>query len=842
MRTRRDFLKFAAMAAGAGLNGWFPESIAHAQAIDPEVGSTWMDAEHIVILMQENRSFDHTFGMLRGVRGFSDPRALRLPNGNSVFVQTDANGDSYAPWRLDIKDTRITWMGSLPHSRNSQIDAWNGGRHDGWLDAKRSDRREYFDLPLTMGHYTRKDLPFYYALADAFTVCDQNYCSVLSSTSPNRCYLWTGTIRDRQRTDSKIHLRNEQIDDGGLTWKTFPERLQEAGIEWKIYQNELTRSGLSGEADAWLSNFSDNTLECFDAYNVQAYAGFPQAAQLWLSDLSEKKEKLAADIASAKTRTKARQLEAMRKQVQERIGKIQNILPRSGEARYQQLSDAERSLFHAAFVTNAGDHNYRALCRLEYRDGGTSRSMMVPKGDVLHQFRTDVEQGKLPSVSWLVASENYSDHPSAPWYGAWYVSEVMHILTSNPEIWKKTIFILTYDENDGYFDHAPSFVAADPRRPETGGASAGLNTGLEYAYKVDELAQGVADTDARSGPVGLGFRVPMIVASPWSRGGWVNSQLFDHTSTLMLLERFVQAKYGKVVREENISAWRRAILGDLSSTFRPYDPKEPTLEWLDRSKFVVGIEEAREKEVPSNYQRLTREQIEQINGISSKAQNMPHQEEGIRPACGLPYELYADGNVTEDGMYWELRLSAGNQVHGSASAGAPFNVYLRNLKNGGFQAATFSVKAGDTLVRKLPLSGFIEQTYAIEVLAPNGFYRAFSGRVAPQNSIDVRASYEQNGSGLTGNLQIHLCNARRDDTTVTIVDCSYGKAAVRKDVGAGEEATISLPLQSSNGWYDFRVRAEGSDAEVRYAGHIETGRPSSSDPLIGLPSSRRSST
>src|SRR6185437_2625489 len=251
MQSRRDFLKFVTMTAGTGFAGWIPESIERAHAIEPEPGSTWRDAEHVVILMQENRSFDHAFGTLRGVRGFGDPRAMRLPNGNSVFVQTDANGDSYAPWRLDIKDTRITWMGSLPHSRDSQIDAWNEGRHDGWLEAKRSGNREYADLPLTMGHYTREDLQFYYALADAFTICDQNYCSVLSSTSPNRCYLWTGTIRDRQSADSRVHIRNEEIDDGGMRWKTFPERLQEAGISWKCYQNELTRSGFSGKEAAW---------------------------------------------------------------------------------------------------------------------------------------------------------------------------------------------------------------------------------------------------------------------------------------------------------------------------------------------------------------------------------------------------------------------------------------------------------------------------------------------------------------------------------------------------------------------------------------------------------------
>ena len=131
---------------------------------------------------------------------------------------------------------------------------------------------------------------------------------------------------------------------------------------------------------------------------------------------------------------------------------------------------------------------------------------------------------------------------------------------------------------EGIFDNAPSFVAADPKRPATGGASSGVDTGIEYTYSEDELQQGVAKEEARSGPIGMGFRVPMIVASPWSRGGWVNSQLFDHTSTLMFLEHFVQHKYGKKVKEENISAWRRSISGDLTSVFRPYEGNDSGLD------------------------------------------------------------------------------------------------------------------------------------------------------------------------------------------------------------------------------------------------------------------------
>src|SRR6202012_1501883 len=252
-------------------------------------------------------------------------------------------------------------MGNLPPSRDSQVDAWNEGRHDGWLEAKRSGTKDYAHLPLTMGHYTREDLPFYYALADAFTICDQNYCSVMTSTSPNRSYFWTGTIREQQNTDAKIHIRNEQIDDGGMTWKTFPERLQEAGISWKSYQNELTRSGLSGEEEAWLSNYGDNVLEFFNAYNVDAYAGFAQAGQRFMAELTEHEKQLETELAAQPDAAKAEKLQADLRATRQRMDATKAAMAKSGEVRYRQLSANEKALHHAAFVTNADDPDYHAL-------------------------------------------------------------------------------------------------------------------------------------------------------------------------------------------------------------------------------------------------------------------------------------------------------------------------------------------------------------------------------------------------------------------------------------------------------------------------------------------------
>ena len=839
-QTRRDFLKVAAMLSGAaGMGGLVPDSIQRAFAIEPEPGSSYLDAEHIVVLMQENRSFDHALGSLQGVRGFNDPRAIRLANGNSVFVQTDAAGDSYAPWRLDIRDTRITWMGSVPHSRNSQVDAWNEGRHDGWLEAKRSHTPEYAHLPLTMGHYTREDLPFYYALADAFTVCDQNYCSVMTSTTPNRSYFWTGTIRDEQHTSSKVYIRNEEIESGGMTWKTYPERLQEAGVSWRFYQNELTHSGgLGEEEEAWLSNFGCNLLENFSAYNVEAYPGSVLGMQEQLASLTQQVKELERKSSDETTPHIAAQLRARLEHSQGRIENLKVKIANSGESRYKELTEQQRALHDAAFVTNAGDPHYRMLDDLAFEDEGRQQQMRVPKGDVLHQFRQDVNEGKLPTISWLSAPEAFSDHPSSPWYGAWYVSEVMDILTKNPEVWKKTIFILTYDENDGYFDHAPSFVAADPKRPETGRASSGVDTGIEYTYVEDELRQGVSEKEARSGPIGMGFRVPMIIASPWTRGGWVNSQLFDHTSPLMFLEDFVQKKHGKKVKEENISAWRRSISGDLTSAFRPYDVKQSGLEFLNRDKFVVGIQQARDKEVPSDYRKLTPSQIEEINNEPHHSQFIPHQEKGTRPSCALPYELYAEGGLSSDRKKFELRMKAGNHVHGRRSVGTPFNVYLRNTSGGGVAAdsgmmvATYALKPGDTLDEEIALSQFVDGHYAIDVHGPNGFYRSFTGD-PHVSAIQVRTAYERKGLLLTGNVQVNVRNISGQPVTVTVQDNSYKTVAVTRVIAAGHEAPIVLNLKRSYSWYDFTVKAKESTAEARFAGRVETGRHSFSDPWMG---------
>lgn len=827
MTTRRDFLKYALFTgSAAGSGAILPDSVRRAFAIAPEVGSTWKDAEHVVVLMQENRSFDHVFGTLQGVRGFNDPRALRQPNGNPVFMQSSQSGETYLPWRLNIRDTRVTWMGSIPHSRDSQVDAWNGGGHDRWIDAKKSHHKGYDRYPLTMGYYTREDLPFYYALADAFTVCDQNYCGAMTSTTPNRLLFMTGTVRDRQDQSSGVYMRNGEILEGGMTWGTFPERLEQAGVSWKYYQNELTQTGGMSEAErGWLSNFGTNVLECFDQYVVSANPGFQEWLDARISDCRNHLDRL-----NSREMLVSETLVEKRVEAQTLLDVLTRRKAQSAEKR-EKLTAEERALFEKAFVTNKADKNYRTLEQLHFQDGEKPISMKAPKGDILHQFRQDVKDGTLPVVSWLSAPEHFSDHPTSPWYGAWYVSEVMDILTENPEVWKKTIFIITYDENDGYFDHGCSYTAPDPARPETGRSSAKIGPdGLEYTTVEDEIARGVPKHLARSGPIGLGFRVPMIIASPWSRGGWVNSQLFEHTSTLRFLEVFVQEKFGKNVTETNISPWRRAISGDLTSCFRTFDGVAPSLPYLNRDDHLHMIEDAKDRPMPSGFHALSADESVMLRDHPDRLRQALWQEPGHRPACALPYEPYCDGGVSPDGRHIMLRLKAGADLYGQRAAGLPFNIYCHTSPEmSAMQAGTYALAAGDALGASFEMASFAQGRYDVDVHAPNGFYRRYKGR-QDGVKIDVACRY------LVGKKQDLVLSLRNYGTeTIDLVCALKGEEITRTiRLSPGKTRVVSFDLTKEAMWYDITLSARNEeDFLYHLAGRVETTRPGKTDSTMG---------
>lgn len=650
-------------------------------------------------------------------------------------------------------------------------------------------------MPLTMGFHNREDIPFYYALADAFTVCDQHFCSSLTGTTPNRLYLWTGTARDRQ---GRANVWNSDVTyTSTASWTTYPERLEEAGVSWRIYQNELSLpTGLEGEERDWLENFTNNPIEWFDQYHV----GFRKTYQQYLRRmLASLPREIAAMRASADT--PAEDLEKKEKL----LAHLQAESAKWSAEAYARLTAREKSIHAKAFSTNDADPHYREIEKIRYEDGGRVREMFAPKGDVLHRFRADVDSGRLPKVSWVVSPKNFSDHPGAPWYGAWYLAEVMNILTKNPEVWKKTIFLLTYDENDGYFDHVPPFTAPHPTRQESGKVTDGIDAAEEY-WPLEEDRKRTRPDRARGGPIGLGFRVPFVAASPWSRGGYVCSQVFDHTSVVQLLETLCG------VPEPNISAWRRAVCGDLTSVFRPFDGGgEEKLPYPPLKEFLGGIHQAQFRPMPAGWENA----------------EMPRQEPGTRPSVALPYEHSVEAVVRGDAL--ELVMRADTVRFGKRAAGAPFHAYTPGLYREGRapRVRAYAVEAGKQLSDTWALEGFPEEKYVVRVCGPNGFLRGFQGTKGDPR-VEVACLYE----GVDIAIAVRNREAAQSYTLLA-EDLSYGAGIRAITVQPGEEKRLRIPLAKSARWYDIRVTLEGAaHFERHYAGRVETGEHGISDPAM----------
>lgn len=420
--SRRELLRSAGrLAVAAAASGLMPPNVRRMLAQQRPATASLRDIKHVVMLMQENRSFDHYFGTLAGVRGFDDPEALKLSSGRSVFYQPDdKNPDGYLlPFHLDTRSTSAQKIPSTSHAWAVQHEAWNHGRMDCWLPAHR--KADGAHGPYCMGYYTREDIPFQFALAETFTLCDAYHCSLMGPTWPNRMYWMTGMIDSEGRNGGPII--DNTAPEQGYTWTTYPERLEEAGVSWKVYQQE--------------DNFGCNLLETFKSFRTAA----------------------------------------------------------KGSGLY------------------------------------TKAMLRGPEG----QFEYDALHDKLPTVSWIIPTGYQSEHPDyMPADGAAFVASKIDAIAANPDVWRKTLFILNYDENDGIFDH----VAPPVPLPGTPG----------------EFVDGL--------PIGGGFRVPCIIVSPWTVGGWVCSQKFDHTSVLRFLEEFTG------VREPNISEWRRGTFGNLGSALR----------------------------------------------------------------------------------------------------------------------------------------------------------------------------------------------------------------------------------------------------------------------------------
>ncbi|WP_419495416.1 phosphocholine-specific phospholipase C [Chryseobacterium bernardetii] len=775
---RREFLeKSSILLAGLGTSSVLHPAILKALAIDPAAQSTFYDAEHVVILMQENRSFDHAFGTLKGVRGFLDKRAFIKQDGHSAFFQKDKTGKYAAPARLDLRNTKSTWMSSLPHSWENQQQAFNKGKYDQWLQAKASGNENYKNIPLTLGYYNREDLPFYYQLADAFTIFDQYFCSSMTGTTPNRLFHWSGTLREQQNGKSKANVVNDDIDYDKARqakWKSFPEILEEQNVSWRIYQNEISLpKGLSGEQEAWLSNFTDNPIEWFSKYNVKFSKGYYEHIPKMIASLKQEilkkpdqKERLEAIIA-----------ELIEDQV------------KYHPDNYSKLSQQEKNLHEKAFTTNANDPDYHSL---EIGKDEHGERLVVPKGDVLFQFRKDVEEKKLPLVSWLVAPEHFSDHPGSPWYGAWYISEVLNILTKAPEMWKKTIFIINYDENDGYFDHVIPFAPPlNPSQPvDINGKS-----GVEYVRKDQEYMSDptLKEYEKTEGTIGLGYRVPMIIASPWTKGGFVNSEVSDHTSVLQFLEKFIMKKFNKNVHLDNISEWRRAICGDLTSAFNASNVKAPQMDYLDQKDYTKTINAAKNKPVP---------QLKWYTENELKNDLLDIQEKGIKPSNPLPYNFHVN---LEGGKIKMTNLKEN---------GVPLHLYDRTQMNGNNYYFSYALYSGKELSHPVTLS----ENYDYEVFGPNGFFRKFKGKSTPATEVILINN--------TSNNQVELIIKNGKKGNITLENL-YTKSKKIIPLQKSEEKIV-INLASYKGWYDLKITSE--EHSWHFAGRIETGKVSVSDP------------
>ena len=226
--SRRRLLTGAAalggMTAGAML---LPANLRTAMADTAPRSFDAKEIKHVVLLMQENRSFDHYFGTMPGVRGFADPTAIKLAStGESVFYQPySSNPDGYLlPYHLDTRNTGAQAIPSTDHSWPTQHEALDAGKMDLWLPAKG---------PWTMGYYERADIPFHWALAENFTVFDNYHCSVLGPTTPNRNMWMTGS------TDPNGVAGGPILDTAAFTgsWPTYAEALTDAGVTWKVYSD-----------------------------------------------------------------------------------------------------------------------------------------------------------------------------------------------------------------------------------------------------------------------------------------------------------------------------------------------------------------------------------------------------------------------------------------------------------------------------------------------------------------------------------------------------------------------------------------------------------------------------
>jgi phospholipase C len=424
----------------------------------------------------------------------------------------------------------------------------------------------------------------------------------------------------------------------------------------------------------------------------------------------------------------------------------------------------------------------------------------------IDDLRNDVVNGTLPAVSWILPSALNSEHPAAassPDRAGNFVSQILEALTASPESWSSTAFFMTFDENDGFFDH----VAA-PAVPSynADGTLAGKSTlPLDGEYFSDPTRQFLMAEDTISGtlrPWGLGARVPMYVISPWSKGGYVNSQVYDHTSMGMFLEK----RFG--ISVDSISPWRRAVCGDLTSAFDFTTPSVTS--WPDLPNVTdFAAVEAQQRQLPP--------------AAPPASPSALFQETGTRPSRSLPYEIHTSARVASAGSITLLFSNTGQQ-------GVVFHVYDKLHLDA--IPRRYTVEAGKSLNDVWSPTALDAGNYDLWVYAPNGFVRRFAGNVSSAStagfSPEVQVCYNlvtaqvvlkvHNTGTLAGSVSVQP-NAYRSDGPWTI------------DVPGQSVGTLSWDTTDSGQWYDFTATANSFVRQ--FAGRIEIGVDSISDPAMG---------
>lgn len=721
---RRKFIKTAAKAGLA--NALWPALIKKALAVEAHRNTgTIKDVRHIVILMQENRSFDHYFGTMRGVRGFGDRFPIPLESGRRVFHQSDGKR-IVPPYRANRNTSNAAHISGTPHDFPDMQAAWNQGKYGFW---------PLFKTPESMAYYTREEIPFQYALAESFTICDAYHCSVATGTDPNRIVFWSGSNFDPVKRASGINCTDQDSEPVNLrcwvdhkmpnpgytyrgnsfTWDTIPDTLEKAGVSWRIYQDPN-------------DNWSGAMHGCL------AFESFRSA--------------------------------------------------RPGSPVY------ENGMKHWS----------------------------------LESFRNDVKNNTLPEVSWILPPKDDSEHPgapSSPYRGSDFTHRVLDALLTNTEVWSRTVFFLTFDENDGLFDHIPA--PAIPSYNLDGTLAGKSTTDLAGMYFhndkgterfADPFVRGALDKngkplktriyqDARdtiSGPLrpwGMGPRVPMYVISPWSKGGWVNSEVADHTS----VGQFIEKRFGVTVPA--ISPWHRSVSSDLTSSFNFGNPNNPDFPPMPATSDYPALDAA-SKRLPK--------------ASAPEEPSSLFQERGSRFSRALPYQL--NTLLRDSGKPGHITVEFLNR----GKAGAVFHVYdLLHLER---IPKRYTVEAGKTLDDDWNTEED-GRFYDLEIFGPNGFFRKYKGSsgfagLEAQLTCDAKK----------GSVAIDLVNKNKETIDIEITANAYGYKGSQESLRSTRKLRKTWLLSESGNWYDFSVVLKDGGL-YRFAGRIETGKDSISDPAMG---------